>query len=579
MVYRSSLLGSFLLSCVAWGCSTEPKLPSDFAPGVQAPTGGRELEAGSGDGASTFTPVASASGACVTSELPGTPLRRLTRFEYQNTVRDLLHIDTSEAIAIPADEADGFDNNAALQVAPDFLVEKYVVLSEVFAAQAVENLSALTRCDPAVEGAEVCARQFTQTFGRRAFRRAITADDEAMFMAAYEAGATGGSHVEGIEVMIRLALQSPSFLYRLETTTPAQPSAPLIPLSSFELATRLSYLIWGSGPDDALLDAAENNLLSTPEQVAEMTREMLASPKAAVSLNNFLAQWSGLRALDTMTKNSALFPNYSADLRQAMGRELPALLDYMTQSGDTTLRHLLTANVAFVSGPGPLSDLYGVVANGGGDGSLQPVALPEEQGRSGLLTQAAFLSVQGHPDQTSPVLRGKFIRANLLCNSPPPPPDNVDISVPELSEGLTARDRAQEHLSAGGACSGCHVLMDPIGLAFENFDAMGQYRSTENGQDIDATGEIYQTSDPLLSGPFTGVRELASKLGSSKTVQDCVAVQWFRFASGRREQPGDACSLSALQAAFTAADGDLNELVAAITQTDAFLYRARETQP
>lgn len=576
MVYRSSLLRSFLL-LVAWGCSPEPNVPASVASDSQGPIGGIGRPSAGVNGPPS--PISSGTEACSTLELPGTPLRRLTRFEYQNTVRDLLHIEPAAAVAIPADEADGFDNNAALQVAPDFLVEKYVVLSEAFAAQAVQNLPALTACDPAAVGPETCARQFAQTFGRRAFRRPITADDESMFMAAYAAGATGGSHAEGIEVMIRLALQSPSFLYRLETAPSTLPASALIPLSPFELATRLSYLIWASGPDDALLDAAANNLLSTREQIAAKTREMLASPKAAVSLNNFLAQWAGLRALDTMTKNSTLFPNYSLELREAMAEELPALLDSMLLSGDTTLRHLLTANVAFVRGPGPLADLYGIAAPNSNSGKPQPVSLPESQGRSGLLTQAAFLSVQGHPDQTSPVLRGKFVRANLLCNAPPPPPDNVDISVPELTDGLTARTRAQVHLSAGGGCSGCHVLMDPIGLAFENFDAMGQYRTTENGQAIDATGEIHQASDPILSGPFTGVRELAGRLADSRTVQDCLAVQWFRFASGRREQPGDACSLATMQDAFAGADGDLIELVATLTQTDAFLFRPNETQP
>lgn len=528
-----------------------------------------------GSGGSSSSSGGSSSGSaqsCQTSDLPSTPLRRLTRFEYENTVRDLLNVDTSVVHELPADVADGFDNNAALQVAPEFLVEKYVVVSEALAAQAVQDLTALTDCNAETTGDEACAKKFANAFGRRAFRRSITKADETMFMAAY---GVGGTHAEGIEIMIRMALQSPSFLYRLETTVPKGSQA-LISLSSFELATRLSYFIWGSGPDDALLDVAEAGKLATKQQVAAQAREMLASPKAQVSLNNFLAQWSGVRELDTMTKNTTLFPNYSTELRDAMQRELPAFVDYMFTSGDVSLRNLFTSNVAFVSGP--LADIYGVESPSGSKNTPQMVNLPNDEGRAGLFTQAGFLSVQAHPDQTSPVLRGKFVRANLLCDPPPPPPDDVNISVPEITSGTTARDRAAVHLSAGGSCSACHTLMDPLGLAFENFDAIGQYRETEGGETIDVSGEVLFTTDSDLNGTFVGVRQLAERLADSELVQDCVASQMFRFASGRFEGEGDSCSTNTLQDAFTGADGDLVELMVAMTQTDTFFYRSQEAQ-
>lgn len=515
--------------------------------------------------------------ACSTTELPSTPLRRLTRFEYENTVRDLLGVNTDAVHQIPADEADGFDNNAALQVAPDFLVEKYVVVSEALAAEAVENVTELTNCNAQQSGEENCARQFAQTFGRRAFRRPLTDADETMFMAAYAAGAEGGTHAEGIEVMIRFALQSPNFLYRLEITPSNDPSQQMVPVSPFELATRLAYFIWGTAPDEALLDAAAAGQLASKEQVASKAREMLASPKAQVSLSNFLEQWSGLRKLEILTKNTTLYPNYSNEVRDAMKRELPAFLDYLFANDDVTLRSLFTSNLAFVSGP--LAEIYGVASPPGSSTTARMVELPEEQERAGLLTQAGFLSVQGHPDQTSPVLRGKFVRSNLLCNPPPPPPDDLDISVPELTDGTTARDRAEVHLSAGGSCNGCHVLMDPIGLAFEHFDAMGQHRLYEGGSTIDVSGEVIRGGDPVLDGPFVGVRELADKLVESEVVQDCVASQMFRFASGRYEDEGDSCSITTMQDAFSAADGDMVELIVAMTQTDAFLFRTKESQP
>jgi hypothetical protein len=391
-----------------------------------------------------------------------------------------------------------------------------------------------------------------------------------MLMTAYSAGRTGGSYAEGIEVMIRAALQAPDFIYRLETTTPPQANATLVPLSPFELATRLSFMIWATGPDDALLDAAQNGELGTREQVAQRARDMLGNAKAKSALGNFFGQWSGTSHVDSITKNTS-FPLFTADMQVAMERETEAFLDYVLWEGDHSLNTLLTAPVAFVSGP--LAQLY-VPGSAPGGATPTKLDLPASQGRSGLLTQAAFLAVQAHPDQTSPVLRGKFVRAMLLCDPPPPPPNDVDISLPTVAEGATARVRFAAHESAANSCAGCHHLMDPIGLAFENFDAMGQYRTKDNGQDIDVSGVINDAPDEALAGDFVGVAALGQKLASSQTVRDCMATQWFRFAAGRAEGDQDACSLSTLRGAFGSSNGDLIELVVAMTQTDDFWYRA-----
>jgi hypothetical protein len=505
-------------------------------------------------------------------------VRRLTRFEYRNTVQDLLPgVDASIADTLPGDEVtNSFDNNAGVLTVSSLHAEKYVLASEDLAAQAVQNLSALSTCDAATTGEEACAQQFAESFGRRAFRRPITPEDQTLLMAAYNVGREGGSHAEGIEVMIRAALQSSHFLYRLEPTSQADANGGLIPLGPFEVATRLSYLLWSTGPDDALLDAAANGALSSPDGVAQKAREMIQSPKSRTALTNFFNQWSSLSRLDITTKNSDMFPSYSPEMSAAMAAELPAFLDYMLGSGDQTLSTLLTANLAFVSGP--LASVYGVSAPAGSEATPQMVTLPESQGRSGLLTQAGFMSVQAHPDQTSPVLRGKFVRAMLLCDPPPPPPDDVNVALPEVDPNSTARERFSAHFDAGASCSTCHQLMDPIGFGFENFDALGQWRDSEAGQPIDASGELVGTRDEAINGGFVGVRELATKLAGSEAVQDCMATQMFRFAAGRGESSSDACSIANLQDAFSATGGDLVELLVAMTQTDAFLYRNAVTQ-
>jgi len=246
---------------------------------------GKGVGAGAGPGTPGTQPT---SEACPTTEVPRTPLRRLTRFEYANSVRDLLNVDPSPAADLPADEVtNSFDNNASVLTVSALHAEKYVLVSETLAKQAVQNLVGLSSCDVAATGEEACARAFAQSFGRRAFRRPVTAQDEALLMAAYAAGRTGGSHAEGIEVMIRAALQSTHFLYRLETTAPADAATKLVPLNQFELATRLSYLLWASGPDDALLDAAARGELATKAAVAAKAREMLGQPKAREAIDWF----------------------------------------------------------------------------------------------------------------------------------------------------------------------------------------------------------------------------------------------------------------------------------------------------
>jgi hypothetical protein len=509
--------------------------------------------------------------ACPSTELPRTPLRRLTRTEYANTVADLLNVDASPAANLPADEVtNGYDNNAGVLTVSALHAEKYVLVSEALADAAVaQRLAELTNsCDTATTGEEACARQFAQSFGRRAFRRAITPQDEQTLLTAY---AAGRNYAEGIEVMIRAALQSPNFIYRLETTTPPAAGA-LVPLSQFELATRLSYLLWGSGPDDALLDAAANGALATREQVAEKARAMLNDPKSRRAVSNFFAQWTSTQRLDITTKATA-FPLFTPGAKAAMKAELPAFLDYLLSSSDHSLSTLLTAPVAFVNDD--LAPVYGVRAPG--SSALQRVDLPASQGRAGILTQAGFLSVQGHPDQTSPVLRGKFVRSMLLCTPPQPPPDDVDISLPEVDPNATARERFGAHLTAGNTCNGCHVMMDPIGLAFEHFDAMGVYREKDGPNDIDVSGEIFDADDPSLAGPFNGVQEMAQKLAGSDQVRDCLAMQLFRFAAGRQEGQADSCSLATIQERFAAANGDIIELLVSITQSDSFWYRTPVT--
>ena len=513
------------------------------------------------------TDTGPAGGAlCKTTEPLPSPLRRLNRVEYNNTARDLLGLDLAPADSFPTDEvAGGFSNNATVLTVSPLLAEKYMEAAELLATEAVKNLPALLGCDPAQLGEEACARQFVERFARRAFRRPVTPVDSDRLMRAYTAGRGDGTFADGVGMIIRTALQAPSFLYRFEFGAPAGPGDKVVRLSQHELASRLSYFLWGSMPDDRLLAAADEGKLTTATEIAAQARLMLADGRARAALAEFYSQWLGLSALDSVVKDAATYPEFTPELRTAMRAETRSFVEYLLWSSDRRLSTLLTSPVGFATGP--LASLYGVTPPAGAAGAM--VALPPAE-RAGVLTQAGVLAVHALPNQSSPVARGKFVRERFLCQDPPPPPPDLNVTPPEVDPTLSTRERFAEH-TAAAACAVCHELMDPIGFGFEGYDGIGRFRTLDGGRAVDDSGRVAQSRD--LDGPFRGARELAEKLGASGQVRDCVATQWFRYAFGRFEGGGDACSLAQMQEAFTVSGGDLQELLVALTQTESFLHR------
>lgn len=564
--WRSSVLAHWLLPLAAAGIALACEGGAPL--GQDTPDGGVGSDAAGTGGGQTVAPgeVTTDGGTtvdCTTLSRPPTPLRRLTRFEYNSTVRDLFATALTPADDFPPDEVvDGFSNNAVVLTVSSLHAEKYTYAAEALAAEAITKLGSLFSCDPVAVGAEECATQFAEEFGRRVYRRALEPEDVAVLLEAFDIGSPE-SYEKGIEIMIRAMLQSPHFLFRVEFTGAVAPgTAPgMARLNGYETASRLSYLIWSSAPDTALLDLAEADGLSTPEQVAAEAQRMLADPKARLAVAEFYRQWLGLNRLEVISKDVAAFPLWSDAMRAALEAEGDAIVEDVVFGSDATLDRLLTAPLGLPTGP--LAQLYGVPE------STTVAALDPAQ-RTGILTSPGFLAVQSHPDQTSPVLRGKFVRTKLLCDEVSPPPDNVDISLPNLSEGGTARQRFTAHLT-DASCSNCHSAMDPLGFPLENYDALGSFRTMDAGQPIDLSGEFLFTED--IDGPFIGPAEMSQALASSDQVEDCVAEQWFTFTVGRGVEAGDACSLSPLQDAFNESGGNLNELVVQTTQTEAFLYR------
>lgn len=491
-------------------------------------------------------------------------LRRLNRFEYNNSVHDLLADTTRPADAFPPEEKSlGFDNNATALGTSPALVEQYLNAAEALAANAVKNLGRLTTCDPASKGAAACGDDFIQSFGKKVYRRPLSSEERSALRSVFDVGAQT-DFATGVRLTLEVMLQSPAFLYRVEFGAAPQSGERVVRLTSHEMASRLSYLVWQSTPDAELQARADQDALRTPDQIGAQVERMLNDPRARGSVAHFHDQWLQLDRLASLDKDAQLYPAYTPDLLPLMREELRLYLDYIVWTGPGTLDALLTSPVTFANQK--LASYYGV--SGPTSDQFQQVTLDDKR-YAGLLTRSGIMAMLGKPNQTDPVHRGKFVREQLLCNQMPPPPANLMIKAPELSATLSTRERFTQHRT-DPACNGCHQLMDPIGLGFEAFDGAGRLRTQENGQAIDTTGEV-ASSD--ITGPFDGAIELSSKLAGSEQVRQCVATSWFRYAYGRGETPEDACTIDQVQARFRDADYDLKSLIVALTQTDAFQYR------
>jgi len=502
-----------------------------------------------------------------------TPIRRLTRFEYNNTVRDLLGDDTDPANVLPPEEeVAGFSNQAGALTTSDLLVEQYMKVAEDVSSRAVQDLDALVQgCDPAIEGEAACAQAFVERFGRRAFRRPLEPGETERLMSVFEWAKNDpdlGTFRDGIQIVLEVMLQSPSFLYRPELGSDTPVEGDVVPFTSWEMATKLSYMLWNTMPDDSLFEAAERDELVSPDQIAAQAQRMLEDPRARDTIRNFHEQWLLLTHLDSVTKDTNVYPAYDDRLRPLWAEELQTFVEHVILEGDGTLEALFTANYSFMNEE--LAGFYGddVIGSVTGDG-FQRVDLDPSR-RAGILTSAALMATHANLNQSSPVFRGKFVREQLMCDTLPLPPNDLVIEPPELDPNKTTKEQFEE-IGADPACAGCHNLMNPIGFVFEHYDGVGRWRDEQNGIPIDAVGEVIQTED--IDGTYDGAVELARALADSEQVRECVTSQWFRFAYNRSVTQADSCSFEQLSETVRASNFNIRELLVALTQTNAFLYR------
>jgi hypothetical protein len=542
--------------------------------GTEPPTAGSPQGPGAPNlppvGMTPQTPDRSAAGCKKLNPGPS-PLRRLNRDEYAAAVRDLLGDAGRSAVDLPPEErALGFNNSAESRSVSDSLANRYVATAEKVAATTASRISALVTCDPGKDGEMACLDRFLDSFGKRAWRRPLEAAERENLKRAYTEGKTS-TFAEGIEAVVQVMLLSPQFLYRVERGVPV-PGADYLRLSPWEVASRLSFLLWGSTPDDALLAAAEGGKLATADGVLAQAQRMLKDPRAAQMVANFSDQWLRLDELGDLDKEAMVYPTFTPALREPLHREAQALIDQVIWKGDGKVSTLLTAPYTFVNGP--LAQFYGIKGVTGD--AFQQVMLPADQ-RSGLLTTAGLLAVLGVPDDTitSLVFRGLFVRERLLCQPVADPPAGATDMNPPVTPMTTGRESSEARQTIA-LCGACHSQMDPLGYAFENFDGAGLWRTSDHGKPVDASGKLTGTD---ADGTFNNAVDLSRKLATSKTVQECVATQWFRFGYGRQETDQDTCTVDTLRKSFAASGGNVRDLLLALTQTDAFLFRSKGDQP
>ncbi|MEM7155226.1 MAG: DUF1592 domain-containing protein [Myxococcota bacterium] len=490
-------------------------------------------------------------------------LRLLTRREYEATVADLLGIAPPPIDLIPLEATiEHYDNDASAVVTARH-VDAYMELASEVADIAVDQVGAtLVGCMPADPD---CARMFIETLGARAMRRPMADEEVDLYLELFDPARTDGDFYEGVRLVLRSMLVSPQFLYRSEVGEPIGDDG-LYRLTSYETASALSYGLWGTMPDNELFDAAASGELDSADGIEAHARRLIEHPRGRAQLSVFFTQWLGTGPLLHVNKDEQLYPDFTPEIRESMAAEQRAFVEHVLYEGAGTVEELLLADYVFVDDT--LAEFYGLPT----PGSSVPVRVDAGPERGGLLMMGSVLASHAHPNESSPVLRGLFVRDHLLCQPPPPPPPDVDVVPPELDPDATTRERFGQH-SVDPACRGCHLLIDPVGFGLESYDGVGAFRAMENDLPIDASGEVASLepgADPI---PFDGPHELAQVLAASPTTASCVVENYVRFTSGRTVTPEDQCTIDALNEGLAANGGNLREMFVERVLLDAFVIR------
>ncbi len=492
---------------------------------------------------------------------------RLSHVQWENTVRDLLSLGAlpGKASSFALDPDSRFDTFNVRTVSANLWLD-YQRAAEEVAKDVAQSPSKLAKVVSAA--AQDDARAFVTELGTRAFRRPLSEQEieghVALFEQAEELFASGDAFANGAELVIRALLQSPHFLYRVETSTAAKDKK--VWLNGYEIASRLSYGLWNTMPSAELFAAAKTGELATAEGVIEWTQTMLKDPRAKQPLVGFHEQLFNVASYGTIAKSEKLFPTFTAELAPVLREEARRFFEEIVVTRGASVASLLTTPVTFVNAT--TAPLYGLRGNYGD--ALTKVELDPTQ-RAGVLTQLGFLSKYGSQTQSDPILRGVHISLDVLCSALPAPPNDIP-PLPALEEEQTNRQRV-DLLTNQQPCAACHeTYINPLGFAFESYDAIGQWRDLDNGQPVD-TSATYTLDGEKLS--FDGPVELSNLLAQSPSVHRCYSQNFLEYVLGRKPAAEESEVLDKIAAASVQTDS-VAGLLAGITSLETFRARPEE---
>lgn len=486
-------------------------------------------------------------------------VKKLRSWEYRNTIASLLGDQITIDVSLPPDlvRANFSSVSASLDCYSDVDVEAFEqaalsVAEQAFAAS--PNPLQAAGCESG-SAADSCVGDFIASFGRSAWRRPLTADEHTKYqqLAVTLTDTFDGDVTRGVTYTVAGLLQSPNFLYRVELGEEFDDDPNTRKYTPFEMATRLAYTLWETTPDEYLLDAAQAGELTSEESVRHYASVMLTHPRAAAPLQRF---WREHLAVDRLTLENHPTPDGDASLYADMRLEGQYMAARLADPGVDAMQ-FLTSSEAWLTPQ--LAAHYGIEAPN------QPgwVSLPAE--RRGFLTSGVFLASNAHPGKTSPTRRGKFVVERLLCGWVPPPPADVDLSLPDVDVGEATRREQMEMHSTEPACAGCHQILDPPGFAFENYDALGVYRTMDNELPVDASGEYEGQA-------FAGAMDMISIVQRSPDAPRCITQQAFRNTLGQVESLAQQPYIDEFNEKFVANGHDLHALLVDIVSSPAFRY-------
>jgi hypothetical protein len=548
--------------------------------GITAVGCGGDSASGDGDGESagpTTDPDTGSGSADESGDSTGEPvdppdsepaaagMRLLLADQYVKTVHTLLGPEAAAVADPPPDSPlDGFDAIGAREVPlSPVAVERYedsaIDIGEAV-AEHPETLAAIVPC--VTEGPQdiTCYTAVAQDFGRVAWRRPLTNNEMTQLIGVAQAARAWGDDdfLVGIQYEIATILQSPDFIYAVELGVETEEGAR--ELTSDELVTRLSLFVLGRAPDPSLFARADAGDLADGDGLRTVAADMLDDADARTAVTRFYDELLKIRDLPLKTKDPVLFPDYSPDLGASMRQETLMFVTEVVFGDDGSMLRLFDADYTFVDDK--LAAFYGIPAPA--PGTFERVDLPAGQKRLGLLTQPSLLATLGHPDRNSPTRRGLFVNRSLLCNDVPPPPGDVDTTIEEPAEPTTLRELMEQHMEKGNTCNGCHSQMDPIGFAFEFYDATGRYREEDNGYPVDGSGTI----DGF--GSWNDATELALIVRDDARMPLCLTRNLYRHALGHTDGEAQAEALAFIADAFVDADHSFKQLVIELAANPAF---------